>query len=240
MNVVGIVLAILISLGSIGSYLPQFYTIIKCRSVEGISEPSLILMNLSLLFLTMNSLIYNWAYVISKDVVNLLPLLTIALSWVMVLIYYIIFITYKIKNLEKRLISGLSYVFTYIIFAVLVIALALGEKLENEKNFFLIYAEILGISSAVLNGIVYIPQIYQLLKNKNNGNISMLMYIFQTPGNLIIIFFQAFIYKAVISTWITYFIVFLEQSVILIIMIVFHTLVYTKTEETKLQNMEYI
>ena len=82
----------------------------------------------------------------------------------MVLIYYAIFITYKIRNLEKRFFSALTYLFTYIVFTALTVALALAEKLENNAEFFQIYARILGIFSAVLNGLVYIPQIYILIK----------------------------------------------------------------------------
>ena len=231
MNVLGIILGILISLGSISSYIPQFYKIIKCKSVEGISEPSLILMNLSGLFLTMNSLIYSWTYILNKDISNLLPFMTIALSWLMVLVYYIIFITYKIKKLEKRIISGLSYVFTYIIFIILIVALALGEKMKHNTDFFAIYAEILGISSAVLTCLIYIPQIYTLIKHKNNGNLSILMYILQTPGNAVIIFFQAFIYDAKISTWITYLVSLVQQTIILILMIYF----YYKVNDIKLE-----
>jgi cystinosin len=222
MNITGILLGILISLGSIISYIPQFYNIIKYKSVECISEPSLLLMNLGLMCLSMNSLIFNWKYLITKDVENLLPFITIFISWLMVLIYYILFITYKIKKLEKRIISGLSYLFTYILFSLLIIALALGEKMEHNTSFFTIYANVLGIASAILNAIVYIPQIYTLIKEKDNGNLSLLMYIMQTPGNVIIIIFQAFIYHAYISTWITYLIVLIEQSIILFLMIYFY------------------
>ena len=224
MNVFNIICGVFISIGSVCSYIPQFYKIVKHKSVENISEPSLLIMNIGMMCLTMNSMIFNWKYFFCSNIEcfsNLLPFGTIAISWLMVLIYYIIFITYKFKNLEKRLISGLSYIFTYIIFSLLVIALALGEKMKHNTNFFIIYANILGISSAVANGCVYIPQIYILLKNKSNGNISMLMYIFQTPGNILNIIFQI-IYHAPISTWITYLICLIQQGIILILMIYFH------------------
>ena len=44
----------------------------------------------------------------------------------------------------------------------------------------------------------------------------------QTPGNIIIIVFQAFLYSAPLSTWITYFIVLIEQTIILTLMIIYH------------------
>lgn len=221
MFVFNILLAIFIILGGISGYIPQFYKIIKYKSVENISELSILIMNIGMMCLTMNSMIFNWIYFVHPNIYKLLPFITIAISWLMVLIYYIIYITYKIKNLEKRFISGFRYLFTYIIFSLLVIALALGEKMEHNTNFFITYANILGIFSGVANGCVYIPQIYTLIKNKNNGNISLLMYALQTPGNIINILFQI-LYNSPISTWITYVICLVQQSIILGLMIYFH------------------
>jgi len=222
MNIIGILLGIFLSLGGISTYIPQFHKIVKNESVEGISEPCLLLMNLAMMCLTMNSVIFNWDYFFSFDIVNLLPFITIFISWLMVLIYYIIFITYKIKNLENRLTSGMQYIFTYLIFSLLMVALALGEEMKKNKHFFIVYANILGVSSSILNALVYIPQIYTLLKEKNNGNLSLLMYALQTPGNIVIILFQAVIYKQAVSTWITYVVVLVQQSIILALMTYYH------------------
>jgi len=89
--------------------------------------------------------------------------------------------------------------------------------MENNIDFFIVYANVLGIFSGIANGFVYIPQIYTLIKNKNNGNISIMMYVLQTPGNIINIIFQI-LYDSPISTWITYAICLIQQSIILILM----------------------
>ena len=94
MFIIGIILGVSIFIGSFVTYIPQFYNIIKNKSVDGISETSLILLNVGMMCLTMNSLIYNWSYFFTFDIVNLLPFITIFLSWLMVLIYYIIFINF--------------------------------------------------------------------------------------------------------------------------------------------------
>ena len=230
MNILGILTGTAICLGGIGSYIPQFYNIIKYESVEGISEMCLVLMNIGLMCLTMNSLIYNWNYFFCDSAEcfsNLFPFIQIALSWFMVLIYYIIFITYKFKNrnnnnltkaYKKRIFFGLHYVTTYLLFIIFVIALSLGEKVQGNLGFFKPFADILGYSSAVMNSLVYIPQIYILYKNKSGGNVSMLMYIVQTPGNLVIIIFQI-MFNSPVSTWITYVIVLIEQFIILFLLI---------------------
>ena len=223
MNLIGLILGPIICLGSVLSYVPQFYNIIKYESVEGISEMCLVLMNIGLMCLTMNSLIFSWKYFSPFQPINLLPFIQIALSWVMVLIYYIIFITFKFrKKKEERLLYGLHYVVTYLLFSIFVIALSLGEKIQGHDSFFTIFATILGYTSAVLNCLVFLPQIYKIYKNKSRGNISVIMYILQTPGNLVIIIFQAVVYQSALSTWITYVVVLVEQLIILIMMAYYH------------------
>jgi len=243
MNLAGILIGSAICLGSIGSYIPQFYNIIKYESVEGISEMSLVIMNIGLMCLTMNSIIFSWEYFFCKNAecfTNLFPFVQISLSWLMVLIYYFIFIIYKFRKrdkYEKRILSGLYYVITYILFGIFVVALALGEKLGgHDKNFFRIFGNILGYTSAVASGLVYLPQIYVLYKNKSIGSLSFTMYFMQTPGNLIIIFFQAFLYHSPLSTWITYLVVFIEQSIILSQMIYY----YCRNKDREMRNFENV
>jgi uncharacterized protein with PQ loop repeat len=235
MNYLGIALGICLTIAGIGTYIPQFHNIVSLKSVDGISELSLILMNIGSMCLTMNLVIRSWNYFFCNSLEcfsNLLPLFNVSIAWLMTLIYYIIFITYKIKNREKRIISGLKYALTYFIFTILIVSLALGEKIQNNSNFFIIYEKVLGISSAVLNAFVYLPQIYTLVKSKNNGNISILMYIMQTPGNLFLILFQI-IFHNPITTWITYLIVLFEQLTILILLIYNY---YKNLEENRMIN----
>jgi uncharacterized protein with PQ loop repeat len=236
-DIFNILLAVFIIFGSISGYIPQFYKIIKYKSVENISEISILIMNIGMMCLTMNSMIFNWKYFVNLNMYKLLPFITIAISWLMVSLYYIIYITYKIKKLEKRLLSAFRYLFTYILFTLLVIALSLGEKMENNIDFFVVYANVLGIFSGIANGFVYIPQIYTLIKNKNNGNISILMYVLQTPGNIINIIFQI-LYDSPISTWITYAICLIQQSIILVLMMWFYFREMEETEEMETEEME--
>ena len=231
MNWLGILLGIGIGLGSLASNIPQLYNIIKYKNVEGISEASLILMNLSMACLTMNSLIFNWNnfFCLPNCFEEIFPFLTISLSWIVVLIYYIVFVIYKFHNYERCFISALNYAITYILFLILMIGLALGEKLEENNKFFHLYAQILGVCSAFFNGFVYIPQIYLLLKNGKNGNLSLLTYLIQTPGNLLIIIYQAIIFLQPWTIWITYLVCLVEQSIILIVMI--YNNIYSEEKE---------
>jgi cystinosin len=137
----------------------------------------------------------------------------------MVLVFYLVFMKYKIRNTQSRVIRVISYFVVYLLFVLIVIMLALIEKFGNhgqsQQYFFDIFAQILGYISAVCSGIVWIPQIYTLWKNNNRGSLSPLMFIFQTPGNIVIIIFQAVLFEQSVSTWITYLITCIEQSLIL-------------------------
>jgi uncharacterized protein with PQ loop repeat len=92
--------------------------------------------------------------------------------------------------------------------------------ITDSNQFFTVSAKILGILSAIFSSIVWIPQIIKLLRTREQGNLSLLMFIMQTPGNAVIILFQV-LYRQNWTTWITYVITLAEQSVIVIILIVF-------------------
>ena len=234
-----ICIGISLALGTVASYVPQFHNIVKSQSVRGISELSLILLNLASMFLTVNLLIFSWDVFSCSPFTgecfsSLLPFIDMSVAWLINLVYYLIFITFKIKNREKRCISGLQYSIVYLLFIVIIIILSLTEKMQNNHAFFRIYQEVLGIAAAILNGLVYLPQIFTLLKNQEIGSNSILMYALQTPGNLLIIFYQAIMFRAPISTWLTFVIVFCQQLIILIILIYLHF--KKKREDLRLQS----
>ncbi|GAF98614.1 unnamed protein product, partial [marine sediment metagenome] len=228
----GIAIGIILCLGGIASYIPQFYTIFKLREVNGISEMSILILNLGFLCLTMNSVIFNWDILSHcfKDTnwlvcnAKLLAFYQICISWLMVVIFYLIFIYFKIKSRKDRIFHGLIYIISYFAFTLLLVGLiagdyALEDSSKHQHHVFYIIGNILGYTSAFCNSIVWIPQIVSLIKTKSGGNLSLPMFILQTPGNLVIIIFQAVLYHQSVSTWITYVITLVEQLTILILLI---------------------
>lgn len=221
-NIGGIAFGILLSAGGILTYLPQFYSIVKQKNVDGISEATLVILNMASMCLCMNSLIYTWPSFFCRElecVAQILTFVTLSVSWLMVLVYYCVFIYYKFKTVERRVLSGLSYCFTYVLFAVFIASLLLGEKLGGNTGFFTVFEKVLGISSAVLYGLVYLPQIWIIFRSKSTGSNSILMYILQTPGNLVLIYYLAILSRNPITTWITYLVIFTEQAIILMLLI---------------------
>ena len=102
------------------------------------------------------------------------------------------------------------------------VIVGLVEKLENPNswNIFSVAAKIFGIIAAVCFSVVWLPQIIQLIKIKEQGTLSLAMFLLQTPGNGIIILFQI-LYNQDWTTWFPYVITLAEQLTIVIILIVY-------------------
>jgi uncharacterized protein with PQ loop repeat len=224
-----IILASLLCAGGIISYIPQIYSLVKSKQTKGISEMSLFILCLSYAFLTGNAVILNWtrfecyghcSFWICTG--KLLSLLQITIGWIMVFPLYIIFLRYKIKNSDSRIISDLKYILIYIITIGLIVIVGVSEKIHEGDNpiFFLAMAKILGILSGICSSIVWLPQIIKLLKTKESGNLSLPMFIMQSPGNAIIIVLQI-LYHQDWTTWLAYVITLVEQTTIVIILIVY-------------------
>ncbi len=232
-SLIGSILGIVLCIGGTVTYIPQLYSIIKAKTIKGINELSLILLNIGGCCLALNSIIFNWQKWQCYNQCNfwacsagMLPFFQILMGWIMVLIFYLVFMKYKIRNTQSRVIRVISYFVVYLLFVLIVIMLALIEKFGNhgpsQQYFFDIFAQILGYISAACSGIVWLPQIYTLWRNNERGTLSPLMFIFQTPGNIVIIIFQAVLFNQSISTWITYLITCIEQTIILGLIIYYY------------------
>jgi uncharacterized protein with PQ loop repeat len=236
------VLGVSLCLAGALSYFPQYYSLIKSKQAKGISELSLFVLNIGSVCLVLNSLILNWYKFECFNVcgfwlcsANLLPFFQILVGWVMVLPLYMIFLRFKIKAKRLAFINDpdqrhwlwyFGYATTYWVFIVIVLIVSLVEKYGTSNDsdstvFFGIFARTLGVMSAVASCLVWIPQIIKLIMSRNQGSLSLVMFIIQTPGNLVIVMFQAVLYQQNWSTWISYVVLCAEQLIIVIMLIVF-------------------
>ena len=225
------VLGILLCIGAISSYLPQYYALIKTKQAKGISELSLFILNIGSFCLAVNSVILNWfkfdCYLSPNACpmwicgFNLLSTIQIVIGWLMVCILHLIFVKYKIKNSEKGLIYGLSYILIIALFMLIVGVVSLTEKMQGAVYFFTISAWILGgVVSPICSCLVWIPQIIKLIRTQEAGNLSLWMFLLQTPGNVVVIAFQILSHQGV-STWGTYVVCLVEQGIIVVILIIY-------------------
>lgn len=226
------VLGILLCIGGILSYLPQYYALVKSKQAKGISELSLFILNIGSACLAVNSVILNWSkfychspseqkcpgWVCGAD---LLPTVQIVIGWIMVFLLHLIFVRYKIKNSDRAMIYDLSYLLVLFLFFIIVGIVGMTEKIQGAQYFFTVSAWVLGgIVSPICSCLVWIPQIIKLIRTKDSGNLSLLMFILQTPGSVVVIVFQV-LYHQSITTWGTYVICLIEQGIIVVILIIY-------------------
>lgn len=237
------VLGIALCLGGLISYVPQYYSLIKYKTTKGISELSLLVLNLSSAFLAVNALIFNWwkfscysncSFWICTG--NLLSFYQIVIGWLAVFPLYVLFVRYKIKESDRRFIRDGIYLLVYILFMFAMVIIGVSDDLydKNAKSVLKIFAYVMGVLSAILSVIIWVPQIVKLLRTRSQGNLSLAMFLVQTPGNAVIIGLQI-LYHQSWSTWICYVVVMLQQITIVIILIVFKCK-SPKTEEILIIN----
>ena len=87
------VLGILLCIAGVISYFPQYYSLIKSKQSAGVSESSLLLLNISSACLSINAIILNWyKWECYKKcsfwicTANLLSLWQILMGWIMVIL----------------------------------------------------------------------------------------------------------------------------------------------------------
>jgi uncharacterized protein with PQ loop repeat len=239
--VIDYILGIVLCVAGMISYLPQYHSLITSTTEESreISEKSFFILNVGNACLAANSIILNWYKWDCYSHCNrwlctakLLPVLQIVVGWIMVLPLYIIFIRLKVKNNRHRgrhCAFDLAYILTYALVVILILGISLGEKLNSNdpaglrdvRGFFTVFSQILGVMSALCSCFVWIPQIIKLIKKKKQGSLSLLMFLIQAPGNLVIIFFQAVMFHQNWSTWFAYVITFVEQLIVVILLLYF-------------------
>lgn len=120
-------------------------------------------------------------------------------------------------------------------FVLIVIIISILEKTIYEHapsyTFFMGFAYVLGIISAGSSFIVWIPQIIHLIKYKESEGLSLWMFLLQAPGSLVVIVFQAIIYRQSIITWMPYAINAVEQFTVVGLLIWLKCL--NKTKNTR-------
>jgi len=224
--IIDYVIGVILCLGVMISYIPQIYSLIKNKSSNGISEFSLILLNIIFFSLTLNSAILNYKKFECFNSCSImfcfgyiLAFFQIAVGFVMVVPLYLLFLKYKIRESNNKLLYNLKYALCYLIFmlGLLIVCLVELKYMISYKYFFgEILSKILGITSSICSLVLWIPQIYDLIKTQNVGSLNILMFLIQIPGGIISIILQI-LYGADWTIWLSYGIVVCEQIIIVLI-----------------------
>lgn len=174
-----------------------------------------------------------------------MPFFQICIGWIIVFPLYLIYVrvVYKFRGTSKKSYKNclyeLSYVITYAVFLLVVILLlAIEDYTYKNVNVFVIIAYILGIISMVCWSIVWIPQIIKLIQKKDDQGLSLPMFLIQTPGNGLIIIFQAILNHQNWSTWIAYLFNLIEQLIIVVILIVLKCI--SRSERNRIESQKHL
>lgn len=242
-SVVNYVLGTILCVGGTVSYIPQYISLIRSGQPTGISELSLLLLNVGSACLAANSFILNYYRFECYHICgfwlctgNLLSLWQILVGWLAVLPLYAIFLRYKIRTSQEKVLNDIMYGVIYAAFIAIMVIVGVTEKevSSDSRHFFSILARIMGITSAIASFFVWIPQIVKLLRTKQQGSLSLAMFLMQTPGNIMIIVLQI-LFRQNWTTWITYIVILVEQLTIVIILLV---LKYKKNKEVNVSTLE--
>jgi uncharacterized protein with PQ loop repeat len=202
----GVVIGILLIFGSIISYLPQYYKIIKNKHVNGISHWSLGLNNIASFCAFFGSFMLD--YHIFRDCPedeycnrNLIPFVQLMIVWLCPLVNYIIYIKYYYSPMHSKSttcgIRNRTLVYSFFGFYVLVFlccfiltTIVLVANWTTWKNHGLTFGKMLNVFASLITAFVWIPQIFKTYKEKNIGSLSLLAIGIQAPGTFMIFIFQ--------------------------------------------------
>ena len=200
--------------GTIFSYMPQYYRLHKKKNTDGISEFMLISGSISSItniigaiqininnLLQCNEPTYNNCYNI------IMPIIQLFAPGFCILVFYIYFIYYTkhssrvMFNWEKHKFF-LNFQFTITIIILLIIFTIIQDTVKFVSDTIpqKITGEVLNIISAIFSLLMWIPQIIKTKQLKTNGSLSIIALIIHGSGCGLTIIYQ-FIYNSQ-SIWV--------------------------------------
>jgi len=221
--------------GTIVSYIPQYFAIFKVKSSEGLSVFMIAISMLSGFLICINSGILKWSNVICcRDLSfgsclnNNLATEQLLSGLVCIIVLYLLFLLFyrteptnttsrheRMKGKQRSLI-----IFIVIIIVGLSLSILGGilyYQLQFSSKFLQAYAQTVGIASGACMVVQYTPQIYTTIKLQSAGSLSIAMLAMQMPGALLVVVFQGFLNEASWTTWVPYVFQAIQQLILIII-----------------------
>jgi len=239
-SVVNIVVAVFLILGTMCSYIPQYVAIVKAKSSDGINFIMLAIAVTSGFLTAINSGILKWESAVccldlstSQCIKNNLATEQLISALLCSLVLYTLFVVYYRttpfydETLQSRVRGKWITIIVFITIIVLSIILAiicgvLYYDIHLRGTVLANIAQALGIISSILMIVQWAPQIYTTYKMRSPGNLSILMLLLQMPGALLVMFFQAILNSADVTTWAPYAFLFVEQLILVVMCSIFN------------------
>lgn len=227
-STVNFVFLILISIGIIISYIPQYRRIIIKRTSEGLSTNFLFLGSCSSIFTLTNIILVSskarhCCAIGALDTFNCinsqLNLFQIGIQCtcaILILVLVLVITKHSIKQ-DKAEYKCIENVGKLVAAHGIISLLQITIGFSTNSTVLYTIANINGLLSALLTVIKYVPQIYTTYRLKHPGTLSIGMMCIQTPGGFI---FTATLYFAKgshWSSWVSYLVAALLQGTLLLL-----------------------
>lgn len=241
------ILLVLITLGIVISYLPQYHRIRLKKTSEGLSTQFLLLGSCSSLFTLTNIILVSSKarhcclqgelslFNCISSQINLVQISTQSVCAILILVFVLHYTRGSIKqdkNEYKRIVLVGKFVAGHVVVSILEILFGLVNAYEAPM---MIIANVNGLLSTTLTMMKYIPQIYTTYKLKHPGTLSIGMMCVQTPGGALFTLTLFLSKGSHWSSWISYFVAFILQGTLLSLCVYYE---YFKSDGVEAQLLE--
>lgn len=229
---------VLITLGIIVSYLPQYHRIYIKKTSEGLSTNFLLLGSSSSIFTLTNIILVSsrarhCCYIGALNFFNCLNsqlnLIQIGIQCtcaILILVLVLLQTRHSIKQ-DREEYARIVTVGKIVALHGIVSILEVFIGLFSSRNILINIAQINGLLSTLLTMMKYFPQITTTYRLKHPGTLSIGMMCIQTPGGFIFTATLFFTKGSHWSSWVSYLVAALLQGTLLILCIYY---VYIKNE----------
>lgn len=233
---------VLISLGILISYLPQYKRIYDKRTSEGLSTDFLLLGSSSSLFTLTNIILvssrareccYSGALSTFNCISSQLNLFQISIQCVcaiLILVFVLVITRNSIKQ-DKHEYKRIVRVGKIVLFHAFLSVIQIIIGYLNSTSVLFSIANVNGLLSAALTVVKYVPQIYTTYNLKHPGTLSIGMMCIQTPGGFVFAATLIFTKGSHWSSWVSYLVAACLQGTLLSHCIYYEYIVGNETAE---------
>jgi len=234
-----IILAVVLIVGTIGSFIPQYLSIFREKSSEGLSFVTLTLGFASGLLLIVNTLILKWQAVVCCTSLrvedcfkNNLVSQTIIVSPICNLVLWLFFLyfydyrTTEAQSRKQKIVEFRISLFcfggcllTFIVTGTVAVVLYYGRYAPAVTVNS--YANVLGVAAAVLTFVQWCPQILSTVRAQSGGSLSIFMLLIQAPGAYLVVIFQLLAGAPSWTTWLPYAVGGTTQIVLIVLLVIY-------------------
>ncbi|CAG87007.2 DEHA2D08998p [Debaryomyces hansenii CBS767] len=222
--------SVLITIGIIVSYLPQYRRIYIKKTSEGLSTNFLFLGSCSSIFTLTNIILVSskarhCCYIGALNFFNCLNsqlnLIQIGIQCtcaILILVVVLLQTRYSIKQ-DKDEYARIVTVGKFVALHGIISIIEVFTGLYTNRTLLLTIAQINGLLSALLTMMKYVPQITTTYRLKHPGTLSIGMMCIQTPGGFIFTMTLFFTKGSHWSSWVSYLVAALLQGTLLLLCI---------------------